>query len=171
MVLVFIMIMGAYTSGMRGIELARFVGIFLGILLLPSFIFRVWAVKRHLVKNWDVTDRKQRIIPMLVFGVFFAIAYYVDLQYGNLMMIRLFSLSALWFAGFFLVTLYWKMSGHVGVVALAAGLLMRWFGPAAILSMVAVVAVAWSRIHRHDHTRLQTLVAALYSLIIVWYFY
>jgi hypothetical protein len=100
-VLVFIMITGAYTSGMRGVELARFVGIFLGILLLPSFIFRVWAVKKHLVKNWDVTDRKQRIIPMLVFGVFFAIAYYVDLQYGNLMMIRLFSLSALWFAGFF----------------------------------------------------------------------
>ena len=59
------------------------------------------------------------------------------------------------------ITLVWKVSVHAAVMAGAATVLTLVFGPPMALTVVFVLAVAWARVAKGDHTLAQVLVGAL----------
>jgi hypothetical protein len=139
-------------------------------MFLPTMLFRYWLVRTKKVGNWDITNRKQRIVPLAVLLVVSLINIWLVIQLHNAFLTQLFIFYFLWFVGFFVVTLFFKLSGHVGIVTLAAGLMVLWYGPMALPLSISIPLVAWARIKQKAHTMPQTMVGALYSCLMVWLF-
>ena len=141
-------------------------------LLLPLFVgiplaYFVWLLKTHKIHNLDVSNRKERVRPLIGLLLFLLIDIVVISLFDNPFLLNMFFLYFVWVLGFLLITLVWKISGHTGVATLAAGLLVLWFGREYLPLFVIVPVVAWARIVRHDHTILQVIAGSLYSLIIL----
>jgi membrane-associated phospholipid phosphatase len=130
----------------------------------------VFAMRKKIVSNWDVSDRRQR--PN-VLGVL------VALEAVNLLILRLmvspevtrtlfFILVVL--VGFTGITLYWKISGHALAAALTTGMILRWYGWGAWPVLLIVPLVAWSRVVRKDHTMWQVIAGAAYAWILIYFF-
>lgn len=166
-VFVAIIVAGAMVSGLAGKELIRFVTVSLLTIILPPLILLAAAIKTRIVSNWDITDRKQRILPFGVLVFIFIVDYFIIARYGNPFLARFYIMFLLWFSGFFAITLFFKISGHTGVVALAAGLFIRWFGWGIWPVLILVPLIAWARVAGKKHTLLQVVAGALYSLAIV----
>ena len=151
----------------RGIIFFTFLLPFLFGLPLGYFL---WKLKTHQVSNWDITNRKERIVPLLAFLAFLVLDIIAVSILDNPFLLNVFVLYFLWVLGFFLVTLFFKISGHTGIATLAAGLSILWFGSLAWPAFLIVMVVAWARVTRGDHTILQAAVGIIYSLIIleVW---
>lgn len=150
-------------SSLSGYAQMRFFIVSLLTLLGIPFILLILAIKKGLVKNWDLSDRRER--PK-VLGTLLII------ELLNLFAIRivadqfLFStiLFILWLhVGFFLVSLFWKISYHAAINAVVTGLIVRWYGWGMWLVLLIVPLVGWSRIVRKDHTLAQVVVGALYA--------
>ena len=56
------------------------------------------------------------------------------------------------FAGFSLITFFWKISGHAFINALVTGYIIQWFGWSWWPVLLIVPLVSWSRVVRKDHT-------------------
>jgi putative transposase len=136
---------------------------------LPLAYF-VWKLKTHQVTNWDLTNRKERIYPLLAFLGFLLVDIVIVSVLDNPFLLNVFVLYFLWMLGFFLVTLLFKISGHSGITTLAAGLLILWLGWSFWPVLLAIPLVCWARVTRKDHTILQVVAGVIYSLVIlrVW---
>jgi hypothetical protein len=129
--------------------------------------FLVWKLKTHKVSNWDISNRKERIVPLMALLGFLLLDIIIVAIFHNVFLLNLFILYFLWVFGFFVITLVWKISGHTGITTLAAMLLYKWMGPQAWYVFLAIPLVAWARISRKDHTWLQAVAGIMYSVIIV----
>jgi membrane-associated phospholipid phosphatase len=143
----------------------------LGI-LLPLFsgvplVFFFWLLKTRRIHDIDISNRKERIGPLLGLLVLFLIDIIVISFFDNPFLLHMFFLYFFWTLGFFLITLFWKISGHTGVLTLAGGMLVQWFGSFVLALFPLILLVAWARVVRKDHTPLQVFAGALYSLIIL----
>lgn len=125
----------------------------------------IWSVKTKRVTNWDLGNRKQRIKAMAWFLLFVFICLIVVDLIGNRMMLWVFIFYTLWFIGFFLITIFKKISGHVGMLTLAIGVLIYWYGWNLWPLFFLVPVLGWARIVRRDHTTSEVVLGFLYSLI------
>ncbi len=160
-----LIVITAITSGMAGPELVKFLLLFFSISIIPPVTLLLWAVKTGRVTNWDVSDRRQRVRVLFVALLFIAvnIALFQALRVPG-PIIDLLAIFFLWYVGFFLLTLFGKISGHVGVATFASGIVYMYFGwwwP-----FVFVPLIAWSRITLKRHSLGQVLAGAVYSGII-----
>ena len=141
---------------------AVFIPAFITMVLVPLLLF-VIAVKTKFVSNWDVSARQERpklfwpliaieVISIVVFQLWFLIPMIVA------------------FAGFALITHYWKISGHAFASALATGILVSRFGWHWWPVFLIVPLVSWSRVMRKNHTIPQVIVGAVYAWLIVFFF-
>ncbi len=141
-------------------------------LLIPIFLglplaYFLWSLKTHHVSNWDITKRRERIVPLSILLGFLAMDTFIVSWFDNPFLLNMFFIYFLWTAGFLSITLFWKISGHTGIATLAAGLLALWFGHNFIYAFLFVPLVAWARIVRHDHTPLQVMGGIVYSLVVL----
>lgn len=168
-VLAFMTFLTVVKSGLTNRGIFAF-GLFVPFLFGLPLAFFVWKIRTHQVSNWDITNRKERIIPLLFFLIFLIVDIIGVSLFDNPLLLNIFVLYFLWVLGFFLVTLFWKISGHTGMITLAVGLLVYWFGYWALPSLVLIPLVAWARVSRKDHSLLQALAGIIYSLLIlqVW---
>lgn len=161
-----ITIIGAWRSGMTVPTFEFFILVmFLGMVCLPLSIL-AWAIHTKRVSNWDVSDRGQRIYVLAAFIPFFLFDFLLIHYFGNLYVLRLFVVFALWFTGFFFITLFWKISGHSSSAALATAFFLRWFGLSWWPVLFVVPIISWLRVQQKKHTPAQTVVGALYSWVI-----
>lgn len=137
---------------------------------LPIIYF-LWTLKSHLVSNWDITNRKERIVPLTFLTFFLALDMALMSFFQNQFLLQMFMLYFLWTLGFLVITLFWKISGHTGIATLALGLLTIWFGPWVLPFFILIPLVAWARIVRHDHTLAQVTTGVLYSSTILAFWY
>lgn len=151
-------------SGLEGFAYYRFIGIFFLLMVLPPMSFLIWAVKTKKVSNWDIGDRKQRAYALKIFLGFQIFNILLTWLYGNEYMMRLITFFFLWFLGFYLITLFWKISGHSGVATLGAILLISWYGWAWWPLLIVLPQVCWARIVRKDHTIGQVVGGVIYSV-------
>lgn len=138
-------------------------------LLLPCLII-VSMVKLGGIKNGvALRDRKDRIIPLGIQVVFYVIQAYALSQQGLPDWAMCFYNGAVILAAlFFVVTIWWKMSGHAGAnAALATSAVVLYFIfpymiPLAlpILSIIMVGAVSSIRVYLGRHTLEQVFVGA-----------
>lgn len=126
------------------------------VIIGPILGYRLW-LKRKQNLDWDITDRKKRVMPLLFLCIFLILINMLVRVFAP----RLFSLSVLfllWTIGFFLITLKYKISGHVAVATLFA-----LFWP---VTFFIVPLVAWSRVVLKRHTKGEVTLGFFYSLIL-----
>ncbi len=140
----------------------------LGFIMSIPVLFMIFAMKKKWISNWDIHKRKERIVPLILMLFFTLVVRLVVGLFGASLLTNLFTISFVWLVGFFLVTLFFKISGHAGVNALVSGLIVSWFGWNFWPVLLVVPAVAWARVVRKDHTVAQVIAGALYSWGIVF---
>jgi len=137
--------------------------LYVTILFLTIVFVRIWMGRRWKL-DWDITDRRKRIRPLLILMGVILGNWFVIRLWHSVELVNLFYLFALWLFGFFLITLRYKISGHVGVVTIAGCLLVSWFGRAWWPILATVPLVAWARVGGNYHTLGEVVGGALYSL-------
>jgi membrane-associated phospholipid phosphatase len=168
-VFIFILLIGAWVSGLTGFLLFRFIAFSLFGIILPPAALLFWAVKTKHISDWDISRRAERIKPFIVLSLFILIDYFLIGFIGNKILIQEFITIVVWFSGFFLITLFWKISGHTAAISLLIGLIIHWFGLGYWYLLILILFIAWSRIKTHNHTLMQVIAGGCYSLIIVYY--
>ncbi len=155
--------LGAYRSGLVGEALSRFLLIFavcmVGIPLVLRLLYRP--------SGWDISDRTHRpkaFMILLLLGLIYIILARI---FGNTKLVSLLILYELWMAGFLVISLFWKISGHAGGIALAVGLLIAWYGWAWWPILLFVPLVGWARVVSKNHTVTQVIAGALYSWVLL----
>src|SRR3989344_1588008 len=98
------------------------------VFVAPPTILRWWAAgKRGL--DWDIHDRKRRIVPLVILFVFILADMLLLRLFSVFTLADLFFLFLVWTLGFLVITTcVTKISGHTSCVALATGLIVSWFG-------------------------------------------
>lgn len=155
-VLFVLFIVSGFQVGLSEIEQTWFVAYITALFAMVGII-RLWMVRRWKL-DWDIVERQKRIRPLLIILVIVLMNAFVIGQWYNEKLSRLFYLFVLWLFGFFLVTLKYKISGHVGIITLAA---MFW-RPA----LLFIPAVAWSRIVLKRHTLTEVILGFVYSFVL-----
>lgn len=146
--------------------LARFLVVFsLGMILPPVTLF-AWAVKTKRVTNWDVSNRRERVRVLGVLGILLLVDYFLIKTFGNSALLEHYSVFLLWFAGFFTVTLFWKISGHAAAVTLATLVFLRWYGVSWWPVLFGIPLVGWARVVSRNHSLAQVVGGVVYSVLI-----
>jgi hypothetical protein len=126
------------------------------------FLYIVSQVRRRRLTDHHVRERRQRPVPLLVaiVSVLVGLALLVVLGAPR-------ELAALVAAGAVglvvctLVTLFWKLSIHVGVAAGTVVVLVTMFGPALLVLALLVALVGWARVAVSAHRPAEVLVGGL----------
>lgn len=137
------------------------VSILVGSVVLMRLFF---AKKDH--TNWDVSERKKRIMPLLFLSVFVFIQYVLVRSFGNEVLTSLFFTLFIWNIGFFLITLKIKLSGHLSILTLAVGQLIVWYGNGALWLVLLIPLLSWSRVYLKRHTTGEVIAGICYSIIV-----
>lgn len=167
LVLTVLTISGALHSGLQGPALRNFLFLFFGGLTLPVTIFRYWLVRSGRVGNWDISNRRERVKPLLALVIFTIIDLYIISKFANSQLVNLFTIYLIWILGFFLITLRFKVSGHVGVITLAVGLIIRWYGLTYLPLLLTIPLIAWARVTGKNHTLREVVLGIIYSFIVL----
>ncbi len=143
-------------------EALRWLGIGVLFATLIPLAYIVRGVRRREITDHHVRRREQRLLPLLVgiLSVAVLLALFVLLRAPH----ELFALVGTMVTGLvvsLLVTLVWKISVHVGVVAGTIVILAVLFGPVLLLLAPLVVLVAWARVELGDHTVAQVIAGGL----------
>lgn len=129
--------------------------------LIP-FAYLVRGVRRRQLTDIHVRRREQRTLPLLVgigsaaflFGLLLWLGAPRDL-------LALIGAMVAGLAISLVVTLFWKISVHVGAVTGAITILAIVVGPVLLLLAPLVALVAWARIELSDHTVAQVIGGSL----------
>lgn len=123
------------------------------VIMGPVLGYRLW-LKKHEHLDWDITDRKKRVKPLFFLLLFLAIMnLFVWFFEPRILSISVFFL--MWMMGFFLITLKYKISGHVACVTIAA---MFWWP-----MLFAIPFVGWSRVVLKKHSIGEVIAGFVYS--------
>lgn len=146
--------------------LSRFLFVFFFGMIVPPVTLLVWAIKTHRVSNWDVSSRRQRINVFGVFICFVLADLFFVKMFGNDQLLTFFYFLTVWFLGFYLITVFWKISGHLAIATLFFLLILRWFGVSWWPVIFIIPLVGWARIKSKNHSLSQVIAGVLYSLFI-----
>jgi len=134
--------------------------------LIP-LLFLIRKVRRGAVTDIHVRERTQRppiIIAFLVSGI----AAFVIL--GRLGappdILALIGAAVVACTVALTITMWWKISIHVGVVAGIVAVFVLLFGPVALILLPLIPLVAWARVAVRDHTPRQVIGGALVGSIV-----
>lgn len=133
---------------------------------IPVGVF-VWLLRTKKIKNWDISDRSERPKLFLIMLLYETLFLFIVRPLFDAFLFQTFLTVIIAFAGLSFVTLFWKISGHAFVNALAAGFIIQWFGWSWWPVLLIVPLVSWSRVVRGDHSILQVILGALYGLTVV----
>ena len=137
--------------------------IWLLVLVGPPIIARLKALRHHGL-DWDIRDRRRRIVPFVILLAMIACDLVLLKLFAPAAIFRLFLLFFVWTVGFLFVTAFaTKISGHAAGNALAAGLIILWYGWQWWPVLFIVPLVGWARVVRRDHTVGQVILGAVYS--------
>jgi hypothetical protein len=141
------------------------------VLVITVFTTVVFAVrlffKRKDKTNWDISNRKHRIVPLIILLVALGVLYIGIRSWIPQSTASMFAMFMAWALGFLLITLKIKVSGHVGILTLFIGYLVVWYGPVALISVLTIPLLAWSRVTLKRHTIAEVILGCSYSILFV----
>lgn len=124
-----------------------------------AFIAR--GVKRGRWSDHHVNDRAQRVVPLLVALASVAVAVVLlAIVHAPQELIALVVAMLVGLLVVLIVTRWWKVSIHAAVAGGLFGILVVLFGALALLGLIPLAAVAWSRTVLDAHTWPQAIVGA-----------
>lgn len=155
-VTIFLIIYGVHIAGFNA---QQFMTVTTQLLLLEIIIpFGIFAVfyARGLIGDIDVIDRRQRILPFIVAIIFFSISVILSKMTGNLLLFHFQLILLMLLSVSFVITLFWKISLHTGVITSAFIILLIFSGFQYAPLGIIIPLVYWSRLFlkRHTHGQL-----------------
>ena len=138
--------------------------IILFVIILPPILLLIRALKQKKISNWDMSDRKQRVGALIVFLLFFVLGIFLLSLFHEPIITSFFLYMFGVFFLFFMVTLRYKMSGHLTGLALWVVCVSSWFGGLANLFYFMLPLLCWSRVVLKRHTIGQVLLGTVFGL-------
>lgn len=127
------------------------------IVFFPPLMLLLYAVRTKKISNWDISNRKQRVKALAVFILFLFIDLFIIRSFYDHALFTLFLFFFITVCGFFCITLFWKISGHLSTFTIFFGLIILWFGLRWWPLVLMVPTLAWSRVILKRHTIFQTI--------------
>lgn len=141
--------------------------VLLSVVLVPTIALLVYALKTKKISNWDISNREERVKALPVFLGFFLLGLICIFLLGNIMvtkfMVFFFILNAL----FFLITIWFKLSGHMANAVVFIGIAIIWFGGSSWMLAGMVPLLSWSRLVLKRHTVSQVIVGIVFGVAMV----
>ena len=153
-------------SGVTGRNLLSLMGILFVTMILPPGLLLWWAVKTKRVTNWDISNRPQRVRAFVVLSFLLCIDYVIMQTVGTPLVNQVFRFFLVLFAGFFLITLRWKISGHMSTISMIALYFTYWYGGMFFLLFTLIPLVAWSRLTLKRHTMGEIIGGTIYPFFV-----
>jgi membrane-associated phospholipid phosphatase len=143
-----------------------FIILFTTSILLPVGLLFL-AIKNKIVQDWDLRKREERpklLVTLLIINILntFLVKYL-----GDQLIFNLYIFILAYSVGFLIITLFWKISGHLGVSAIVIFLIIHWYGSNYYPLLVIIPLVAWARIKGKFHTFAQVIGGVVYSFLIL----
>ncbi|MGI6367998.1 MAG: DMT family transporter [Anaerolineae bacterium] len=144
----------------HGLKWVAFIGL---LSLLPLLGVFTYALRNGTISDWHISDRKQRLKPLLVaagllFGSLPAVLLYLFEGPSVLFTAAVAALGLI--VVNLIITAFWKISQHVSATALVTTLVAANLGLPLALGLLLIPLVAWARIRVAAHTPLQTVAGA-----------
>lgn len=138
------------------------------LLVLPApLLYIAWKVQHGEITDLDLFVRDQRLKPFLLTLASSTVALAVIyLGHAPRLLFILAAAIGLLILLLFIVTLWWKISIHCAAAALFALLVTGLIGSAALLIILGIPLVGWSRVRLRRHTVLQTLLGSGLGVLI-----
>lgn len=154
-------------AGITGREWMWYLAIVIGVIVLPSILLLLRAIRKKEISNWDISNRKQRVKALGVFLLFLGLGVLFVSRMGHPLVTQFFLFFLCIYIGFFSVTLLYKLSGHVAVAALFVGSMGYWFGGYAWLLLLVVPILGWSRLQLKRHTIGEVILGFVYGTLLL----
>ncbi len=151
-------------------QLVLFLLVYFILILAPPVLIMYSLIRSKKVTNWDVSNRRQRIKVLSGLLGFLLIDCLLVWHFGNPFLVRMYALFFVWFLGFYVITIKWKISGHTGVMTLAVGLLYIWYGQVVLPAALLIPLIAGVRVNRRNHTVVQVVGGVVYSLVVLFFY-
>jgi len=149
-------------SGVMGWDLFRLMSILFVTMILAPGVLLLWTVKTKRVTNWDISNRRERVRAFVVLTFFLCIDCVIMYMVGTPLMNQVFHFFLVLFAGFFLITLRLKLSGHMSTISLIVLFLTSWYGGMFFSLYFLIPLVAWARLRLKRHTMREILMGTVY---------
>jgi hypothetical protein len=162
-----LLVLVAWHSASSALDALRWAVLAILFAAVVPMAYILLGVRRRRLSDRHVGVRGQRPLPLLVgvASVVVGVASLVVLRAPR----ELVALEAAMAVGLgmsLVVTLAWKISIHVAVVAGAVVILVLVFGPAWLLLVPLVAAVGWARVVLSDHSPAQSMAGALLGAVV-----
>jgi membrane-associated phospholipid phosphatase len=130
-----------------------------------AYIIR--GVRRRRITDRHVRLRQQRPLPLMV-GIVSVLVGISVLMFGHAPreLVALVAAMGVGLSSSLLVTLRWKISIHVAVVAGAVVILVLVFGPTCLVLVPLVAGVGWARVVLGDHTLSQSAAGSILGAVV-----
>ena len=126
-------------------------------ILLPSSYF-LWLMRRGNISELYIPERTQRTGPFLSLILFYTLGAlllrWIGASSPAIAALIVHAVNVALMTG---VTCFYKMSFHVMSAATSGGILLYFFGTPALLTLVLIAAISWSRVHTRAHSLSQVL--------------
>lgn len=158
-------LLGAIHAGIEGAGLVLFI-LYMSMVSIVVWVARI-RFMTSLRTNWDVSERPKRVRMLVILSGFSILLFLSFMLWQNAELITLCIGLLVWLFGFSLITLKTKISGHMGVLTLAIGMLARWYGNGWYALFFFLPIVAWSRLFLKRHTMIEVIGGTLYSVMML----
>jgi len=129
------------------------------VIAIPVFVFRR-ELRKGGISDWHVSDRRERLrlVPVLVPILGTAVPLLLIILFDGPRSFFVAFLAAFYLAFLeLLITIRWKISGHVSTVALSAIFVTAFLGAWASPTLLLIPLTAWARVKIGAHTVMQTV--------------
>ena len=138
--------------------------IILFVIIFPPILLLIRAIRQKKISNWDMSDRKQRVGALVVFLMFFALGIFLLSLFHEPIITNFFLYMFGVFLLFFMITLRYKMSGHLTGLAMWLVCVSSWFGGLTTVLFFSLPLLCWSRVVLKRHTLGQVLLGSVFGL-------
>lgn len=163
---VLIMGMMALATSAAGDNMWPDTAVYLTFILILPIAYIVYLVLQGKATNFDVSVRRQRVIPMFVSlgGSAAGLLYFGLVSAPNLLIILAAANLLITFV-IAITTIFWKISVHSATSA--AGAVLVWALLGTPIFFLALPLIIWSRVRLRRHTLPQTIAGALLGSLVL----
>lgn len=142
------------------------IAVFIFVMIAPSVFVVLVALKKKTLSNWDMSVREERIrlVPIIFFFLFLGTVMLWLLGVSQVMQFCMFMLLA--FAGFVIITFWFKISGHMIVATACMTCLSVWYPGYAAFFIGLLPLLGWSRVVLKRHTVMQVVTGFMYGALV-----
>ena len=140
--------------------------------LIP-YLFILYLYRIGKISDLQLPKRKERIIPLIIINLSILVGFVILFFIDSSRLLK--TVYFIYLAGvpvLSVITIFWKISFHSSYITMFSMIFLLVFGKWALITMILIPLVGWSRLRLKRHTLAQVLlgisVSGLISYIIIY---